>query len=99
LTGSGERAMASILSVEATEEGKVHMLASSTEMGQGTNTIFSQIAAEALGVGLDAIEVVQPDTSEVPNSGPTVASRTCMIIGKLVESACSSLRQTLLNGG
>jgi CO/xanthine dehydrogenase Mo-binding subunit len=98
-TGSGERAMASILSVEATEEGKVHVLASSTEMGQGTNTIFSQIAAEALGVGIDSVEVVTPDTSLVPNSGPTVASRTCMIVGKLVESACLGIRQTLLKSG
>lgn len=98
-TGSGERYIGSIVSVEATKEGKIRVLASSTEMGQGTNTIFSQIAAEALGVELDAVEVVQPDTSLVPNSGPTVASRTCMIIGKLVESACSSLRQTLVNRG
>jgi CO/xanthine dehydrogenase Mo-binding subunit len=98
-TGSGERYIGSVVSVEATDEGTIRVLASSTEMGQGTNTIFSQIAAEALGVGLDAVEVVQPDTSQVPNSGPTVASRTCMIIGKLVESACSSMRQTLLNGG
>ena len=98
-TGSGERYIGSIVSVEATKEGKIRVLASSTEMGQGTNTIFSQIAAEALAVGVDAVEVVQPDTSLVPNSGPTVASRTCMIIGKLVESACSSLRQTLVNRG
>lgn len=98
-TGSGERYIGSVVSVEATHESKIRVLASSTEMGQGTNTIFSQIAAEALGVGLDAVEIVQPDTSQVPNSGPTVASRTCMIIGKLVESACSSLRQTLLNVG
>src|SRR5215813_11719302 len=98
-TGSGERYLQSVVSVEATDEGKIRVLASSTEMGQGTNTIFSQIAAEALGVGLEVVEVVQPDTSHVPNSGTTVASRTCMIIGKLVESACSSMRQSLLNGG
>jgi CO/xanthine dehydrogenase Mo-binding subunit len=98
-TGSGERSIGSVVSVEATAEGKLKVLTSSTEMGQGTNTIFSQIAAEALGIELDAVEVVQPDTSLVPNSGPTVASRTCMIIGKLVESACLSMRQTLLRGG
>lgn len=96
-TGSGERYLDSVVSVEASDEGGIRLLASSTEMGQGTNTIFSQIAAEVLGVGLDSVEVVRPDTSLVPNSGPTVASRTCMIIGKLVESACLSLRQTLLD--
>ena len=52
------------------------ILAASTEIGQGTNTIFAQIAAEALGVDDDLIEVAQPDTGNVPNSGPTVASRT-----------------------
>jgi CO/xanthine dehydrogenase Mo-binding subunit len=98
-TGSGERYLDSVVSVEATDEGKIRVLTSSTEMGQGTNTILSQIAAEALGIGLDEVYVVQPDTSLVPNSGPTVASRTCMIIGKLVESACLSMRQTLLDGG
>jgi len=98
-TGSGERYMASIVSVEATDEGRVRVLASSTEMGQGTNTIFSQIAAETLRIGIDSIEVVAPDTSLVPNSGPTVASRTCMIVGKLIESACISLRQTVVQSG
>jgi len=74
----------------------VKILAASTEIGQGTNTIFAQIAAEALGIDYDLIEVVQPDTANVPNSGPTVASRTCMIVGKLVESAVFGLKQTLI---
>jgi CO/xanthine dehydrogenase Mo-binding subunit len=68
-------------------------------MGQGTNTIFCQIAAEALGVSDDLIEVTQPDTRNVPNSGPTVASRTCMVVGKLVESAVLGLKQTLIGSG
>jgi len=98
-TGSGERSMGSILAVEATKEGVVRVLASSTEMGQGTNTIFRQIAAEALNIGVDSVEVVTPDTLMVPNSGPTVASRTCMIVGKLVESACLQIRETLMQSG
>ena len=65
----------------------------------GTNTIFSQIAAEALGVDFDMIDVVQPDTGRVPNSGPTVASRTSMVVGKLVESAVTALKQTLIGSG
>jgi CO/xanthine dehydrogenase Mo-binding subunit len=98
-TGSGEVYLQSIVSAEATGEGKVRVLAASTEIGQGTNTIFSQIAAEALGLDLDAIEIVQPDTGLVPNSGPTVASRTAMIVGKLVESAVTGLKQTLIGSG
>nr|MBA3321535.1 xanthine dehydrogenase family protein molybdopterin-binding subunit [Pyrinomonadaceae bacterium] len=50
-------------------------------------------------IDYDMIELAQPDTGNVPNSGPTVASRTCMIVGKLVESAVIGLRQTLLSSG
>jgi CO/xanthine dehydrogenase Mo-binding subunit len=98
-TGSGEVYLQSVVSAEATAEGKVRVLAASTEIGQGTNTIFSQIAAEALGLDFDSIEIVQPDTGLVPNSGPTVASRTSMVVGKLVESAVTGLKQTLIGAG
>jgi CO/xanthine dehydrogenase Mo-binding subunit len=98
-TGSGEVYLASVVGAEATAAGGVRILAASTEIGQGTNTIFSQIAAEALGVDESLIEVAQPDTSNVPNSGPTVASRTCMVVGKLVESAVLGLKQTLIGSG
>ena len=94
-TGSGEDHLASVVTVEATKEGRVRILTSSAEIGQGTNTVFSQIAADALQLDVSDIEVVQPDTSIVPNSGPTVASRTCMVVGKLVESAALSLRAAL----
>ncbi|MDQ3472802.1 MAG: xanthine dehydrogenase family protein molybdopterin-binding subunit [Acidobacteriota bacterium] len=95
-TGSGEVYLQSVVGAEVSEDGRVRILAASTEIGQGTNTIFSQIAADALGVDACLIDIAQPDTSLVPNSGPTVASRTCMIVGKLVESAVLGLRQTLI---
>ena len=98
-TGSGEVYLQSVVGAEATSEGRVKILAASTEIGQGTNTIFAQIAAEALGLDYDLFEVIQPDTANVPNSGPTVASRTCMIVGKLVESAVLGLKQTLVGSG
>ncbi|MEP6708027.1 MAG: xanthine dehydrogenase family protein molybdopterin-binding subunit, partial [Pyrinomonadaceae bacterium] len=98
-TGSGEVYLESVVGAEATTAGQVRILAASTEIGQGTNTIFSQIAAEALGVDSNVIEVAQPDTKDVPNSGPTVASRTCMVVGKLVESAVLGLKQTLIGSG
>ena len=95
-TGSGEVRLKSVVGVEATREGSVRILAASTEIGQGTNTIFSQIAADILKIDYDRIELAQPDTAHVPNSGPTVASRTCMVVGKLVEDACLSLKRKLL---
>ncbi len=98
-TGSGEEYLASEAYMEATPEGVVRVLAGSTEMGQGANTIFTQIAADALGIECDRIEVLQPDTAYVPNSGPTVASRTTMIVGGLVQSAASGIRKKLVDTG
>jgi CO/xanthine dehydrogenase Mo-binding subunit len=98
-TGSGEKYLQSIVGCEATADGRVHVLAASTEIGQGTKTIFAQIAADALGLDYETIEVAQPDTADVPNSGPTVASRTCMIVGKLVESAALQIKETLKGAG
>jgi CO/xanthine dehydrogenase Mo-binding subunit len=95
-TGSGEKYLESVVGAEATAEGRVRILAASTEIGQGTNTVFAQIAAEALKLDYDSIEIAKPDTGNVPNSGPTVASRTTMIVGKLVESAVLGLKQTLI---
>ena len=98
-TGSGEDYLQSIVGAEASADGRVCILAASTEIGQGTNTIFAQIASDALRIDYDLIDIGQPDTGNVPDSGPTVASRTCMIVGKLVESAVLGLRQTLQGSG
>jgi len=98
-TGSGEKYLASIVGAEGMADGRVRVLAASTEIGQGTSTIFAQIAADALGVGYDDVEVATPDTRDVPNSGPTVASRTCTIVGKLVEQAAASIKAQLLADG
>jgi CO/xanthine dehydrogenase Mo-binding subunit len=98
-TGSGEEYLASEVALEGMADGTVHILAGSTEMGQGTNTIFAQIAAEALRLDCEQIRIVQPDTAHVPNSGPTVASRTAMIVGKLVETAAAGLLKTLQDSG
>jgi CO/xanthine dehydrogenase Mo-binding subunit len=59
--------------------------------------VLSQIAAEALGLPYEHVSMAQPDTAEVPNSGPTVASRTAMIVGKLVASAARGIGQTLIS--
>ena len=98
-TGSGEECLASEAALDLTADGRVRVFAGSTEMGQGTNTVFAQIAAETLGLGIDRIEIMQPDTDMVPNSGPTVASRTTMIVGKLVESAARAVQKSLFDAG
>ncbi len=98
-TGSGERYLSSVVGVEGCADGRVRVLVSSTEFGQGTKTVLCQIAAEALGLPYENVEIAQADTSEVPNSGPTVASRTIMVVGKLVQSAALGIKQTLAGAG
>ncbi len=98
-TGSGERYLQSVVELETTPDGRVCILSSMTEMGQGTNTILTQIAAEALRITYEQVEIRRPDTTSVPNSGPTVASRTSMVVGKLIESAALKLKQELIARG
>src|SRR5262249_4412387 len=69
---------------------------SQTDMGQGALTTFAQIAATVLGVPESSVIVPEPDTSKVPNSGPTVASRTCMVVGGVVEQAARALKGRIL---
>ena len=94
-TGSGERYLNSLAGIDVTPEGKVRVLVANTEFGQGTNTILAQIAAEAIGIHYDDVIMAPPDTGIVPNSGPTVASRTSMVVGRLIERASHQLVATL----
>jgi CO/xanthine dehydrogenase Mo-binding subunit len=98
-TGSGERYLASVVAVEGCADGSVRVLVSSTEFGQGTNTVLCQVAAEALDLPYENVQIAQPDTNQVPNSGPTVASRTAMVVGNLVRSAALGVKQTLVASG
>jgi CO/xanthine dehydrogenase Mo-binding subunit len=98
-TGSGERYLNSLVGLEGTIQGRVRVLVSSTEFGQGTNTVLAQVAAEALGAPYELIDVAQPDTDVVPNSGPTVASRTAMVVGGLVQRAAEGMLETLRMAG
>jgi CO/xanthine dehydrogenase Mo-binding subunit len=95
-TGSGEAKMKAQAGVEITPEGRARILSGSTEIGQGTRTIFCQIVADELGIGYDDVEIEEPDTSRVPDSGPTVASRTCMIVGRVVQLAAREVKEKLL---
>src|SRR5262245_46097912 len=96
-TGSGEAKMKAQAGVEISGDGRVRILSGSTEIGQGTRTIFAQIVADEIGVNLECVDIEEPDTSRVPDSGPTVASRTCMIVGRVVQLASAEVRQKLLN--
>lgn len=90
-TGSGERYLNSLAGLDVTADGQVRVLVASTEFGQGTNTILTQIAAETLGVDYRDVVMAPPDTGIVPNSGPTVASRTSMVVGRIIQRAGAQL--------
>jgi CO/xanthine dehydrogenase Mo-binding subunit len=93
-TGSGEVMLASKAALELTERG-ARILVGSTEMGQGTRTSLAQVVAEALGFPIDRVEVADPDTGRVPDSGPTVASRTCMVVGGLLKACAEEMKEHL----
>ncbi len=93
-TGAGEERLKSTARLDLTPTG-AKILVASTEIGQGTRTMHAQIVADALGVPYESIEVAQPDTSLVADSGPTVASRTCMVVGKILERCALEMKQTL----
>jgi CO/xanthine dehydrogenase Mo-binding subunit len=92
-TGSGEVHLASVAGVELTADPAIRVLIANTEIGQGTKTIFPMLVGEALGVPDSLVELAPQDTSIVPDSGPTVASRTAMVVGGLVVQAARRLRE------
>ena len=94
-TGRGEVHLASVAGIELGDDGVVRVLIANTEIGQGTKTIFPMLAAEALGIEPEAVEMAPVDTSVVPDSGPTVASRTAMVVGGLVIKAAQRLRTSV----
>jgi CO/xanthine dehydrogenase Mo-binding subunit len=93
-TGIGEMKLASKASLELTARG-ARILVGSTEIGQGTRTMHAQIVADTLRLPYEAVEVCEADTDRVPDSGPTVASRTCMVVGRLLQRAAEQMRERL----
>ncbi len=93
-TGAGEVKLQSRAGVELTRRG-ARVLSIATDMGQGTITIFAQMVADALGIGIEDVEVAAPDSSRMPDSGPTVASRTCMVVGGTIAQAGKEVARLL----
>jgi CO/xanthine dehydrogenase Mo-binding subunit len=86
-TGSGERFLKGKVAVDLGRGGRLCIRSASTDIGQGTETVFRQIAADAAGIPIDHVDFATPCTTTVPDSGPTVASRTVMVVGSIVEAA------------
>lgn len=92
-TGAGERDLIKgVFKLHKRADDTVEILAAAVDMGQGVKTTFRKIAANVLGLPEDRVIIVNPDTARVPNSGPTVASRSIMVVGKLIERAAKRLK-------
>ncbi|MCL1846879.1 MAG: xanthine dehydrogenase family protein molybdopterin-binding subunit [Coriobacteriia bacterium] len=98
-TGSGERDFIKArVGLRKDAQGRVEILTANTDMGQGIKTTFAKIVAHELGIPYDKIVVSNADTSFVPNSGPTVASRSLMTVGELLRRAAIRLRDEWMEG-
>ncbi len=94
-TGNGEERLASRAGVRISDENPLEILVANVEFGQGIHTGFVQIAAETCKLPTESIKIIEQDTDLVPDSGPTVASRSTMIVGRLIERACEELVEEL----
>ncbi len=93
-TGNGEQAIIKAHArLHKHADGMVDILVGSTEMGQGFQTALCKIASKVLGIPLEQVRYDNPDTSVVVDSGPTAASRSTMIVGKLVERAAHEMKK------
>jgi CO/xanthine dehydrogenase Mo-binding subunit len=78
------------------EDGSLHLLTSSVEMGQGVQTLLARIAAERLGLPIERIRVTSPDTDTTPYDQVTGSSRSSHMMGVAMERAVDRVREQLL---
>ncbi len=98
-TGSGEKdKIKAKVTLEKTKDDQVHILVAAVDMGQGAKTTLRKIVAGILELPIDVIVFDNPDTRFVPDSGPTVASRTAMIVGGLLARAAKTLKEDWITG-
>jgi aldehyde oxidoreductase len=79
-----------------TPTGRITLFSGAVDIGQGSNTIMLQIAADALGVRVDSIDLVAGDTDLTPDAGKTSASRQTFVSGNAARLAAMALRAEIL---
>lgn len=98
-TGSGERDLIkAVFKLKKHKDGTVEILAANTDIGQGIRTTLPKIAGKELGIPYDQIIYNDPNTDLVPDSGPTVASRSLMVVGELVRRAAIRMKEEWIDG-
>jgi CO/xanthine dehydrogenase Mo-binding subunit/aerobic-type carbon monoxide dehydrogenase small subunit (CoxS/CutS family) len=86
----------STIRIGLSHAGEVVLHQGATDIGQGSNTVIAQIAAEALGLPLSAFRLIGPDTALTPDAGKTSASRQTYVSGRAAKAAAESLRAEIL---
>lgn len=86
----------STIRIGITPSGEVILHQGATDIGQGSNTVIPQIVADALGLPVDSLKLVGPDTSLTPDAGKTSASRQTYVSGRAAMAAAQSLREQIL---
>jgi CO/xanthine dehydrogenase Mo-binding subunit len=96
--GCGNTSMSnpSTMRIGVRPDGRFVLHQGAVDIGQGSNTIIPQIAADALGIPLDAIDLASADTDLTPDCGKTSASRQTFVTGKATELAARALRAEIL---
>ena len=92
-TGSGEKDhINALVELEKDDRNQVTILIAAVDMGQGVKTTMRKLVSQIIGIPIEQVVYNNPDTNLVPDSGPTVASRTMMIVGGLVARAAKQLK-------
>lgn len=83
--------------IKLEQDGQVSMQCSAPEIGGGQDTVLSQMAADAIGVPLEAVSISQTDTAVAPFNGPVASSRTTYHVGNAICGAALELRERILD--
>lgn len=95
-TGAGEAELIKPkVKLNKYKTGEVEIFASSAEIGQGVQTTLRKIVAAELGIPIEMVKNSYPDTKYSPDSGPTVASRTILIVGRLLQDCAKEMKARL----
>lgn len=98
-TGDGEQKIIKSKAIlRKHRDDSVEILCAAVDFGQGPQTTFRKVVAKVLGIEPNAVIFNYPDTDFVPDSGPTVASRTIMIVGYLLQKAAEELKSIWIKG-
>ena len=80
-------------------DGRVRLFSGAVDIGQGSNTVMAQIAADALGVPVAMVDLVTGDTDLTLDAGKTSASRQTFVSGNAAKAAGEELRRQILRMG